>query len=111
MSELSVLKNIVRTGKVSSVDPATRTARVTFEDKGQEPIVSGNLKVIKNPPWIPAYYATYRTEYESGGSGDAAFASHKHDLIINPWLPSPGDYVLCIYLPTDDGDGFVIGGI
>ena len=111
MSELSVLKNIVRTGKVSSVDPANRTARVTFEDKGQEPIVSGNLKVIKTPPFIPAKDVVQQTETESGGSGDAAFAPHTHKVVIKPWLPSPGDYVLCIYLPTDDGDGFVIGGI
>ena len=103
MSELSVLKNIVRTGWVSSVNEAERTARVTFRDKGQEPIVSGTLKVLKNAP--------QRTEEESGGGGDAAFASHSHAVIIKPWLPSPGDYVLCIYLPTDDGDGFVIGGI
>lgn len=50
MSELSVLKNIVRTGWVSSVNEAERTARVTFRDKGQEPIVSGNLKVLKTHP-------------------------------------------------------------
>ena len=111
MSELSVLKNIVRTGRVSSVNEAERTARVTFRDKGQESIVSGNLKVLKNPPFIPAKNAPQRTEEESGGGGDAAFASHSHAVIIKPWLPSPGDYVLCIYLPTDDGDGFVIGGI
>ena len=55
--------------------------------------------------------ARQRTEAESGGSGDAAFAGHSHAVKISPWLPSPGDYVLCIYLPTEDGDGFVIGGI
>lgn len=48
MSELSVLKNIVRTGWVSSVNAAERTARVTFKDKGEKPVVSGNLKVLKN---------------------------------------------------------------
>ena len=53
MADLSVLKNIVRTGRVSSVNAGTRTARVTFEDKGQSPLVSGELKVIKNPPFIP----------------------------------------------------------
>lgn len=111
MSELSVLKNIVRTGIVSSVNAANRTARVTFSDKGEKPIVSGELKVLKNPPFIPAFGAAQRTETESGGSGAAAFASHSHAVTIKPWLPSPGDYVLCIYLPTDDGDGFVIGGI
>lgn len=110
MSDLSVLKNIVRTGKVSSVDKANRTARVTFEDKGQI-IVSGELKVIKNPPFIPAKDVPQQTEETGGGSGDAAFEKHKHKVIITPWLPSPGDYVLCIYIPTEDGDGFVIGGI
>ena len=107
---LNVLKNIVRTCWVSSVNVEERTARVIFEDKG-ETIVSGELKVLKNPPWIPEYYAPYRTEFEAGGSGDPAFASHKHDLIIKPWLPRKGEFVLCIYIPRDDGDGFVIGGI
>ncbi len=72
-----VLKNIVRTGRVSSVNAGNRTARVTFEDKGQSPLVSGELKVIKNPPFIPAKGAP-RTESESGGSGEAAFAAHSH---------------------------------
>lgn len=110
MNDLTVLKNIVRTGWVSSVNAANRTARVTFKDKGQT-IVSGELKVIKSPPFIPAKDTPQQTESQSGGSGDAAFADHKHDLIITPWLPSPGDFVLCIYIPTEDGDGFVIGGI
>ena len=78
---LNVLKNIVRTGWVSSVNVEERTARVIFEDKG-ETIVSGELKVLKNPPWIPEYYAPYRTEYEAGGSGYPQFESHKHDLIL-----------------------------
>ena len=110
MGEASVYKNIVRTGWVSSVNAADRTARVTFKDMGTT-FVSGPLKVIQNPPFIPAKGAAQRTESESGGSGEAAFAAHSHAVKIAPWLPSPGDYVLCLYIPTDDGDGFVIGGI
>ena len=75
MSELSVLKNMVRTGIVSSVNAGNRTARVTFSDKGESPIVSGELKVLKNAPFIPAQNAPQRTETESGGSGDAASAT------------------------------------
>lgn len=82
MADLSVLKNIVRTGRVSSVNAGNRTARVTFEDKGQSPLVSGELKVIKNPPFIPAKGAAQRTESESGGSGEAAFAAHSHAVKI-----------------------------
>lgn len=110
MNDLTVLKNIVRTGTVSSVNAAERTARVTFRDKGQT-FVSGPLKVLKNPPFIPAAGVAQETEEKGGGSGDAAFEAHKHAVTISPWLPSPGDYVLCIYIPTGDGDGFVIGGI
>ena len=97
--------------KAIAYDNVEGGARVTFEDKGQSPLVSGELKVIKNPPFIPAKGAAQRTESESGGSGEAAFAAHSHAVKIAPWLPSPGDYVLCLYIPTDDGDGFVIGGI
>ena len=106
MDEMTILKNIVRVGWVSSVNSGERTARVTFEDKGT-PFVSGPLKVLKNAPFIPGG----ETEAKSGGSGEAAFESHTHGLKISPWLPSPGDFVLCIYLPRDDGDGFVIGGV
>lgn len=83
MSELSVLKNMVRTGIVSSVNAGNRTARVTFSDKGESPIVSGELKVLKNAPFIPAQNAPQRTETESGGSGDAAFAGHSHAVKIS----------------------------
>lgn len=110
MGEASVYKNIVRTGWVSSVNAADRTARVTFKDMGAT-FVSGPLKVIKNPPFIPAKDVVQETQAESGGSGDASFAAHTHKVKISPWLPSPGDYVLCLYIPTNDGDGFVIGGI
>lgn len=51
------LKNIVRIGTVSSVDVESRTARVTFTDKGgAEPLVSGPLQVVQNhtAAWIPA---------------------------------------------------------
>lgn len=101
MADLSVLKNIVRTGRVSSVNAGNRTARVTFEDKGQSPLVSGELKVIKNPPFIPAKGAAQRTESESGGSGEAAFAAHSHAVKIAPWLPSAGR--LCFMPVYPDG--------
>ncbi len=110
MDELRTVKNMVRVGWVSSVNPSERTARVTFQDKGKT-FVSGPLKVIQNPPFLPAAGVTQETEAKEGGSGDAAFASHKHGVRISPWLPSPGDFVLCLYIPTEDGDGFVMGGI
>ena len=64
MGEASVYKNIVRTGWVSSVNAADRTARVTFKDMGTT-FVSGPLKVIKNPPFIPAKDVVQKTQTES----------------------------------------------
>jgi len=71
MSELSVLKNMVRTGIVSSVNAGNRTARVTFSDKGESPIVSGELKVLKNAPFIPAQNAPPRNQNLNGGTRGA----------------------------------------
>lgn len=112
--DLTILKNIVRIGTVSSVDIPSRTARVVFRDKQDadgRPLVSGQLKVLKNPPFIPYVNMRQETEAKGGGSGDAAFESHKHDVIITPWLPAVGDLVLCLYLPQGESDGFVVGGI
>lgn len=27
------------------------------------------------------------------------------------WLPDTGQYVLCLFVPGGDGDGFILGGI
>ena len=102
------LENIVREGTVTAVDADTRRARVKFQDLN---IISDWLPVLSTPPFIPDYEGEQRTEYESGGSEEAAFASHKHDLIIKPWLPSVNDTVLVVYLPLRSADGFVLGRI
>lgn len=113
-SDLTILKNIIRAGTVSSVDAANRTARVKFADKqtaNGEPFISAPLKVIQNPPFIPGKDVTQETELKGGGSGMSAYEEHKHELIIRPWLPSVGQFVLCVFLPNGEGDGFVIGGV
>lgn len=103
-----ILGNLVRIGTVTAVNLGKRQARVKFEDSG---ITSGWLAVLATPPYIPSYDGPQRTEYESGGSGDAAFANHKHDLIIKPWMPKVNDCVLTLYLPVFNGDGFILGRI
>ena len=104
-----VLLNLVRVGTVTAIDNGKRMARVKFQDTG---ITSAWLKVLDNHPHIPDYDpALQRTEYEEGGSGDATFANHKHNLVIKPWMPRVNDTVLVLYLPVSNGDGFVLGGI
>ena len=47
--ELSALKNLVRVGKISSIDVPNNTARVALADKQDtegRPLISGPLKVV-----------------------------------------------------------------
>ena len=37
--------------------------------------------------------------------------THKHVMTVYPWLPYIGQFVLCLYLPNGESDGFVLGGI
>lgn len=106
MDKFTTLKNMVRTGWVSSVNAGDRTARVSFHDKG-ETFVSGTLKVLKNPPFLPAGGTAQKT----GPPVSGEIVNHSHTLTIAPWMPVPGDFVLCLYLPNGDGDGFILGGI
>ena len=103
-----ILKRLVRIGTVTVTDPVKRVARVKFEDTGE---TSGLLYVLANRSYIPDYDVPQRTEFEAGGSGDPAFASHKHDLLIKPWMPKVNAVVLTLYLPVLDGDGFILGEI
>lgn len=103
-----ILKRLVRIGTVTVTDPVKRMARVKFEDTGE---TSGLLYILANRSYILDYNVPQRTEFEAGGSGDPAFASHKHDLIIKPWMPKVNAVVLTLYLPVLDGDGFILGEI
>ncbi len=103
------LENLVRVGTVTWTDPVKRVARVKFQDMD---LPSAPLHVLANRPYIPDYETKpQRTEFEAGGSGDPAFASHKHDLLIKPWMPKVNAVVLCIYLPGFNTDGYILGEI
>lgn len=80
-AELRLLARIVRIGTVMNV--SGRYCRVKFKDTG---IFSGWLRVVDTPPRV------------TGAE-------------VSPWLPSINDTVLCLYLPVENGDGFVIGGL
>lgn len=104
----TILTRLVQVGTVTDVDNEKRKARVKFEDTD---ITSAWLYVPDNRAYIPDYDVPQRTEYEAGGSGDAAFENHKHDLIIKPWMPKINDTVVVLYLPVFNSDGFVLGRI
>lgn len=104
----TVFSRFVRLGFVTDVNNDKRIARVKFEDLGY---TSGWIPVLINRDFIPDYDVPQRTEFEAGGSGDPAFASHKHDLIIKPYMPKKGEQVLCLYEPVRNGRGYILGGI
>lgn len=102
------LENVIREGTVTAVDNEKRIAKVWYDALG---IPSGWLPVLINRDYIPDYDVPQRTEYESGGSGGAAFENHKHDLIIKPYMPKVNDKVLVLYFPVFNGDGVILGGV
>ena len=105
----TLLGRLVQVGTVTDIDNDKHRARVKFHTTD---MTSGWLFVLDTHPHIPDFDpAVQRTEYESGGSGEASFASHAHKLSIKQWMPRINDTVLCIYLPVFNSDGFVLGGI
>ena len=104
----TILENLVRIGKVMSVDAENRLARVKFLDTE---VISDWLYVLAARPYVPDYDGSQRTEFEEGGGGAAAYARHKHNLEIKPWLPEIDAGVLCLYIPVFNADGFILGEI
>ena len=74
-------RNIVRIGKISSVNGAKCRARVTFPDK--ENVVSDELPIL-----------------QIGASDTAGY-----------WVPEVGTNVLCLFLPNPSGHGLSAGFI
>ena len=36
--------------------------------------------------------------------------THEHEVKVYPWLPFEGQWVVCLYIPNGESDGFVLGG-
>jgi len=102
------IENIVRVGEVTAVDNSKHIAKVWFDALKIE---SDWMPVLINRDFISGYGSTQRTEYEQGGSGDAAFEAHKHDLNIHPYMPVVHESVLVLYIPVFNGDGVILGGV
>lgn len=97
-----------RIGKVSDIKSSDRLVRVRFEDVG---IVSGWLKVINSPPFVPTKRGETGVEEKSDGSGKADFEEYSKKVILSSWFPAVGDSVVCLYNDGFNEDGIVIGGL
>ena len=98
--DLTILKNLVRVGKVSSVNTSAGTARVYFEDKGG--MISGELIVLRRTPKVQVVSA--KVDNEDGKNVNV-------QLSVKPWMPTVGEMVVCLYLPNSGEDGFILGGV
>lgn len=93
MGNDSILKNLVRVGVVSSINPEKRMARVTFPQLND--MVSGELYVLQ--------HIGTPVSVEANG--------HTHGAELKTWMPNVGQTVLCLYAPIEDGDGYILGGV
>lgn len=124
--------SLIRTGRVSSVDAKSRTARVVFPDKAD--MVSAPLVVLRNSPLITAAITTggnqwkmtekyasaprklgFDESYTKAQSdvikGELVESGHSVNIEVCGWLPYIGQTVLCILLQDGEGDGYIIGGV
>lgn len=74
-----VLKNVARVGRVSSINPGDGTVRVVFEDR--QDMVSYDLPVIVRQSLKNKDY----------------------------FMPDVGEQVLCLFLPSGNAQGFILG--
>lgn len=128
-NDIQELKDIVRIGIVSSVNSEKMTARVKIQDQG---IVTGDLKIVQNTPLITVeskeagtkweYDAQYTGFDRKLGLGETYKKSYPDTIVttysdkeqtikIYPWIPYIGQWVLCLFKPGGEGDGFILGGI
>lgn len=121
------IQELIRSGTVSTLDPERGTARVIYDSTG---MVSGELVVLRRVPVVTIRETelTYRVQGAAvtGRTEESSLHSHGVDLIhehggitephahetkVASWLPAVGEAVLCLCLPNDSGDGYILGGI
>lgn len=110
-----ILSRLVQIGTVTAVDSGKRTARVKFQDTG---ITSGSLRVLQH--YAAGLYIGPDAEhthviadtYTAGGSA-STFPTHDHlpGSHLTYWMPKVNDTVLVLYLPVENSDGVILGGI
>jgi phage baseplate assembly protein V len=75
----NLISQLIRTGKVSSINPANCTAKVVFEDLDNK--VSGDLRLLMNKTQDDKDY----------------------------WLPDIDEMVECLFLPIGMSEGIILG--
>lgn len=112
------LSRMVQRGIVTAVDPQKLQVRVKFMETD---MISGWLKVLQHrgmglsitEDGGHGHEVTVKDTYTGGGSGTVkTVPDHDHaESATTTWMPKVNDQVVVLYLPVDDGDGFVLGGL
>lgn len=115
MDAEKILSRLVQIGTVTAVDSEKRTARVKFQDTS---IISGPLRVLQH--FAAGLYIAPDAEHThditdtyTGGGSASTFPAHDHlpGSHLTYWMPKVNDTVLVLYLPIENSDGFILGGI
>lgn len=122
------MESIVQVGVVSDVDKAKGMVRVIWPASGE---TSGWLYVLQHfaagLDIVPDAEHTHiitdthgdrresserslRSESDGGSAGVEPDHNHPGST-VTLWLPKINETVLVVYLPVEDGDGFVLGRI
>ena len=102
-----ILDGLVRVGTVTDRNATTHKVRVYFPDLD---LTSDWLFCLQRPTGITISSADNHTHTIEDGSTGAA-GSHSHTASDSAWTPAINDQVLVLFLPVQDGDGVVLGGI
>jgi hypothetical protein len=91
------------------LDIPGRKARVRFDDLG---ITSDWLIVLQHFKCGIHVEPDNRHAHSSACGGTSSIPDHDHpETHLTYWMPEVGDAVLALYIPVEDGDGFILGGI
>lgn len=88
MMEEQELSRLVQVGVVTAV--SGRLARVKLPETGE---TSGWLTVVRSPPAVSVQ------------------GEHSHSAKVEPWTPAVNDWVLVLFRPVENGEGYILGGI
>ena len=94
----SILSRLVQVGVVTDNNLKERKVRVRFADSG---MTSGWLTVLQRKE-------TANTEFDSDTQ---TWIYSNSEPCTKWWVPRINDVVLVLYLPIDNSDGYVLGGV
>lgn len=94
MDNEKILSRLVQVGVVTDIDAERSMVRVKFRDTG---ITSDWLRVLQR------YRTKLSIEPDAEHTHSGSYAGH--------WMPGVNDMVLVIYLPVENSDGYVLGGV